>query len=512
MKKRKRILAAVLTAVMMFSLLPVNAFAAETAGNDAAEAVVETVSVSGTEQEAGSTREEVLKETAEAEESSVPEEPEADEAPEESSVPEKTEEAAGPADEENVKSENQTGEEAEKGFETGSADAKAGSPKTLKAEGRDYVVTVTYYDSAFLPDDVKIETKEIRENARKYVDYCDDALEAVRKENDGAESIGYIRLFDISLVDGEGNKVQPDTAVDVQIRLKDVESVEDNTQIVHFAGEEEKPELIEPVVDLDTVTFETEGFSVYAVVTSGEYARLKVNFTESADKTTAMYVKQKDITDGNLSQVLYDPGVTVLSGRKFLGWTDDQNWTGLTVNQMKEKALTIDDVRSEVTQRLTEGVTDGTEVTYYAVMVNCFELYYQDENQNTFRTDNLLSATDSASSIVDCPYTLTGGTATQDFVGWKVKGTETPVYPNGTEITIRENTVLVPAVGEGRWVWFDSNAGGAGVSEASYTPRSSSLSMISRKCLPSLHVRVMILPDGMWDLRKGPETFLSTLR
>ncbi len=491
MKTRKRILAAVLTAIMMISLLPANTFATETVGNGEAESAVEAVSVSTEEQDVETTVEDVSEDLTE--ETSI-----------ESSETDEVEETADPAAEETIETVEETVEQAEEA--EAAAEPEKSSPVTLEKEGSDYVVTVTYDASALLPEGTDIMVKEIKETAKKYDSYCDQALEAVQKENDEAEEISYIRLFDISLVDGDGNKVEPKSAVDVQIRLKDVESVEENTQIVHFAGEEEIPEVIEPAIDNDTVAFEAEGFSIYAVVTSGEYARLTVNFNVSEGNTTTMYVKQKDITDGNLNQVLYDPGVPVQDGKKFLGWTDNQNWTNLSIEQLEAGAKTIDDVRSDVTTTLNAGITDGQSVDYYPIMVNIFELYYQDEENNTFKTESLLSVTDSATTTVDLAYTLTGGTATQNFIGWKVKGTDEPVYPNGTEITISQDTILVPAIGDGRWLWFDSNAGGAGVSEASYTAPQF-VAAGGTPTEPAIPTRPGYTFDGWFDAAEGGNAF-----
>ena len=66
MKNRKRILAAVLTAVMMISMLPATAFATETVGNEEAESAVEAVTMSSEEQDVETTVEYVGEETNEA--------------------------------------------------------------------------------------------------------------------------------------------------------------------------------------------------------------------------------------------------------------------------------------------------------------------------------------------------------------------------------------------------------------------------------------------------------------
>ena len=86
MKNKKRILAAVLTAVMMISMLPATAFATETVGNEKAESAVEAVTMSSEEQDVETTVEYVEEETTET-------------TAEETSKADPGEESAEPADE-----------------------------------------------------------------------------------------------------------------------------------------------------------------------------------------------------------------------------------------------------------------------------------------------------------------------------------------------------------------------------------------------------------------------------
>ena len=76
----------------------------------------------------------------------------------------------------------------------------------------------------------------------------------------------YLKLLDISIVDQNGDKVLLDAPVSVKIRLLDREEMEGaaETKVVHFG---EETEVLENDTDGDTVSFDTEGFSVYAVVT-----------------------------------------------------------------------------------------------------------------------------------------------------------------------------------------------------------------------------------------------------
>lgn len=101
MKNKKRILAAVLTAVMMISMLPATAFATETVGNEKAESAVEAVTMSSEEQDVETAVEYVEEETNET-------------TAEEPSEADPGEESAEPADEaEAVAGEEEPADEAE---------------------------------------------------------------------------------------------------------------------------------------------------------------------------------------------------------------------------------------------------------------------------------------------------------------------------------------------------------------------------------------------------------------
>ena len=136
----------------------------------------------------------------------------------------------------------------------------------VASDGRTYEVTVTYSKDAGIPEDTEFHVSEVTKNNSKFNEYIDQAAEAIGSD---VESINYIKLLDISITKN-GEKVQLDAPVDVQIRLMDREEDQKTTQVVHFAGEEETPEVIIPSVEGDTVSFETDGFSIYVIVDDGE--------------------------------------------------------------------------------------------------------------------------------------------------------------------------------------------------------------------------------------------------
>ena len=435
MKNTKRIIATVLTAVMMISMLPSSVFAAELDAYDVVEPAVEAVSVPAEEQEIESTVEDISVEDAEEVQGSSEEI--------------ETVDAADP--------------EAADVIEDTEAPVVTEEKTTIEAEGKDYVVTVTYDASALLPDDVKVTAEEIKANAKKYDDYCDQALEAVQQENADVEELSFTRLFDIKLVDADGNPLEPASAVDVQIRLKDVESVEDGTQVVHFAGEEETPEVIEPTVENDTVAFATEGFSVYAVIGTGDFERLTVNFHNGDELIDTMYVKKSDQgSDEALEKIIYDPGAgTIPNGYAFYGWS-----IGKEDYSAAEPGSSIEDVRTYI-----KGLdfSDGDVLDVYAMWVTYYTVKYLDPDGINLGTDTARMALPDVGESVEYTVNKNYSTDTEhNFEGWHVHdGLDKIVDPagvtadtlikNGTTIKITGNVEFSVSAPAGHWLVFNEN-------------------------------------------------------
>lgn len=448
MKNRKRILATVLAAIMTISMLPASTFATEMAENEVVEIAEEAVSMPEEVQEVETAAEYISEETAEEAEEideAAPEEAEAD-----------TAEAAA----EEIAETEETVEAEEIPAET------VEWPVTRKAEGDDYIVTVTFDEDAGLPADAQLRVEEILSDDKVYDEYVGQAADKIEAD---AENLSYVRLFDISLVDADGGKLEPDNAVDVKIRLKDVKKADEAIQVVHFAGEEEIPEIIDTEIKGKDVSFETDGFSIYAVLAEGEEgneARLEVTLVlNNGDEDIVVIVKPDDITDGEFEKIVYDPGIPEAEGKKFMGWTTEESYTDATT------PMSFDEVREDIQDKLAS-VKEGDTATYYAMMFNAFELYYVNENNVLFNTVSLMSTADSVTADVTQEYSVTG--STDGFIGWVEQGTEQPVYTVGQQITIttaKPQVVLTPKLGPGKWLYFDGNDGGSTAADtASYTP------------------------------------------
>ena len=141
----------------------------------------------------------------------------------------------------------------------------------MTADGSTYEVTVSYDQSAGIPNKAQLIVSEITEENEAYGSYVDQTASVISTE---ASRLCYVKLLDISIVDEDGVDVVLDAPVDVQIRLLDKLTADNEanlqTAVVHFAEDSQndsvQPEILDHVVEETTVSFSTDGFSVYAIV------------------------------------------------------------------------------------------------------------------------------------------------------------------------------------------------------------------------------------------------------
>ena len=278
------------------------------------------------------------------------------------------------------------------------------------------------------------------------------------------QGVKKVKAVDISFYapDDDTTPLEPNGIVDVQIEALSTEISSSNLSVAHIADDGNVTVMEDAEIDGATANFGTDAFSIYAVVQTGEDARLLVKFVQpNGTVIDSMYVKQGD----TMEQVLYDPGVgEMAAGVYFRGWTTDAAFTTDTL------ALTIAGVREAVTALVNGGVTDGQTVTYYAMEFKDYRITYYDakdislgQEEVTFRAD----AAAAQSYTVNMAYTVPSDT--QHFEGWNVKeggsniaGFETgKVYQNNDVITITGDVKFAVNAPEGHWFIFDENGKGA---------------------------------------------------
>ena len=133
----------------------------------------------------------------------------------------------------------------------------------LSADGNTYEVTVNCDTDANIPAGSELVVSEVEASADKYEDYLAGAAEAM---DVSADKIAYAKLLDISIVK-DGEEITPEKPVDVQIKLLDKESFDENESlnVIHYESGDENPVLVNGSEQDGVVSFEAEGFSVYGV-------------------------------------------------------------------------------------------------------------------------------------------------------------------------------------------------------------------------------------------------------
>lgn len=206
--------------------------------------------------------------------------------------------------------------------------------KVLDDKGNTYEIEVTYTQEAEIPENAQIKVEEIPEGS--------DLWEAYKKQTAaalGADDVRLPGLYDISIIDENGEAVEPKAPVNVSIKLANAEQTNEELHVVHFTEEipeelvtaaaEEKAAVesgeeqteVQPLTEEDqinsekidaemegqTVTFETDGFSVYAFAytvvvyyktASGETYRITLNYDENSGIPAGSVLKVEELLPG----------------------------------------------------------------------------------------------------------------------------------------------------------------------------------------------------------------------
>ena len=208
------------------------------------------------------------------------------------------------------------------------------STHVITADGKDYIITVTYGPEAEIPDGAELRAREILAGTAKYDEYYQDAWEAIQpefKDNDklNAESVApiekrlmaemvtpeydidFMRLFDISIVN-EGKEIEPTAPVKVTISYVNAVEV-DNTKeatVVHFVGDT-KAEVLDVQTEKDARSEDAPENSILSEnndksTTANEIRTFE--FTQASFSVTATIVKENNsvLPDGSYVILMHD--------------------------------------------------------------------------------------------------------------------------------------------------------------------------------------------------------------
>lgn len=132
--------------------------------------------------------------------------------------------------------------------------------KVITASGETFTIDVSFTSDSGIPDDAELTATEIMPDDPEYENYC---LQAARILNE--ESIARAHFFNIEIFH-EGEKIEPEGLVTVNIALDEMPETPEDVAVVHFG--EESTDVIDGVeVSENDIQFQVESFSVYGVIT-----------------------------------------------------------------------------------------------------------------------------------------------------------------------------------------------------------------------------------------------------
>ena len=279
-----------------------------------------------------------------------------------------------------------------------------------------------------------------------------------------------IKAVDITFYNAEGKEIQPAIPVHLTMNASGMDKTADK-EIVHI--DNTGANVIEDAnVAGNKANLEADHFSIYAVVETGDNARLQVNFINGADEIASPIVKKTDMADETLfNKIIYDPGAGELpEGTVFRGWTTNKDYTVADI----DNGMNIDAVRAAVKEKLNAGVTESEglpeQMNFYAMTFHVFNVTFKDEDNVVIKNEALLTKGESIDYTVNQPYTPK--TSDQEFQGWYV-GTENAIakdgtyyaegdtIPNETAVTVSKDVVLSAKAPLGAWLIFKENGSGA---------------------------------------------------
>lgn len=144
----------------------------------------------------------------------------------------------------------------------------------LTFDGEDYHVTLTYDETAGIPENAYLSVTEITADNEQYAELLSSARKALNIAEDEPLPQQMARFFDITILDPDNNEITVQSGVTVSIAYDTPVAVgePEDANVVHFDHEQEEPTVMDVNPEsteegtVDTVSFETDSFSIYGVI------------------------------------------------------------------------------------------------------------------------------------------------------------------------------------------------------------------------------------------------------
>ena len=274
---------------------------------------------------------------------------------------------------------------------------------------------------------------------------------------------------DITFQDADGNEIQPTDPALVHVQLNTSEAVEgDSFQVVHVEDNGSASVVSDDKVESvsnDEASFESEGFSVYAIIGTNdgfnkETARDTYNFVLD-DGTTAYTFK--NTAGKSVSYQIVKTGDTLVEPAT----PTKASTTDAAGNAVYYEFLgwyKADGTKFDFSHAITTGTTDSSIALTAKFQAYVYVNFY-DEASGT--TQNVLTSkkvvlTDGSASVTLDDVTATSTDSNKKFVGWNTDKTATTALTS--PLTVTGSINLYPVFDTGYWITFNTGDQGNGAS------------------------------------------------
>ena len=266
-----------------------------------------------------------------------------------------------------------------------------------------------------LPKGARLIVEQV--NRKAILNAVENTVSDNNKEMDSAVAL------DISIVDKDGNKIQPNGIVNITFVNTGVSG--DEVKIYHV---EDDASAVTEIAN-NTDSFDASHFSIYVITGEKKVPLATYKFNANGSVVSTQIVKDGDS--------LITPTAPEIAGKAFVGWVDEAGnpFTGFGK-------------QSEITETTTRTITARYEAALYVY-------FYNPDGTKIMRTQKVADhdSHDYSSVTYDVD-------ATHKLVGWAA-------VPNGkdniaTNIAVPTGAVstnVYAIIEEGYWVTFDSDGG-----------------------------------------------------
>ena len=269
-----------------------------------------------------------------------------------------------------------------------------------------------------LPKGARLIVEQV--NRKAILNAVENTVSDNNKEMDSAVAL------DISIVDKDGNKIQPNGIVNITFVNTGVSG--DEVKIYHV---EDDASAVTEIAN-NTDSFDASHFSIYVITGQNEVPLTTFNFV--VNETVNDTVSTQIVKSGD---TLIAPTAPDVPGKAFVGWVDEAG-----------KPFTGFGKQSKITETTTRTITAKYEDALYVY-------FYNPAGTQIMRTEKV--GNHEAHDFTTVSYEVD---STHKLVGWAAKANGTENTADSIAVPAHQTSVNVYAIiKEGYWISFDSDGG-----------------------------------------------------